>query len=565
MSLVDQYGRPIDRGALREPQTSRVTTLQNEYLTGQLDGLSPARVAARLRAADDGDLWAQHRLFSDLEERDAHLSAEMGKRRRAPLTLDWTIEPPRNPSAAEKANAEWLTEVLTDAADPFEELLVALMDGVGHGFAPVELAWLKSGKELLPAFHPRPQEWFRLDTTRRELRLRDASADGAPLQPFGWVMHTYGKAKTGYLGRMGLHRVLVWPFLYKAYAIGDFAEFLETFGLPMITGKYFSGATDDEKASLLRAVTALGHDARAIMPAEMQLEIQSVSHSAVTSPHLAMVDWAERSQSKAILGQTMSAEAKSTGIGSGNADLHDEVRHDILKADARQIEGTITRDLLYPLIALNRGGIDSLARCPRLVFDTGEPEDLAAYADSLPKLVAVGMKKIPVAWVHEKLRIPEAAEGEETLGAPAADAAGQPPRGPGKPGSKTMPDDADGEGNEGGEGGNDGADPDKSPDQDKTPAALAALAAAERAAAERDALDDLADLMGEEWQPTMDGLLSPFDRLAQEAGSLEEFRDRLPEVIAGMDSAAIVELLARGIFSAYVAGRAVPGKRAPAP
>jgi hypothetical protein len=100
----------------------------------------------------------------------------------------------------------------------------------------------------------------------RDPPARHASADGAPLQPFGWLVHTYGKAKTGYLGRMGLHRVLVWPFLYKAYAIGDFAEFLETFGLPIIVGKYFAGATDDEKASLLRAVTALGHDARAIMP-----------------------------------------------------------------------------------------------------------------------------------------------------------------------------------------------------------------------------------------------------------------------------------------------------------
>ena len=246
--LVDQYGRPIDTGALREPQTARIRTLQNEYLTSQLNGLSPARLAATLRAADQGDLWAQHRLFSDMEERDAHLSAEMGKRQRAILCLDWSIKPPRNATAAEKGHAEWLTEVLTDAADPFEELLVALMDGIGHGFASVELEWRREGGELLPAFHPRPQEWFRLDRTRRELRLRDASPDGAALQPFGWVMHTYGRAKTGYLGRLGLHRVLVWPFLYKTYAIGDFAEYLETFGLPILIGKYFSGATEEEKA-----------------------------------------------------------------------------------------------------------------------------------------------------------------------------------------------------------------------------------------------------------------------------------------------------------------------------
>jgi phage gp29-like protein len=541
MALVDQYGSPIDTGALREPQTSRVVTLANEYLVGQLDGLSPARVASTLRAADDGDLWAQHRLFSDLEERDAHLYAEMGKRRRAPLTLDWTIEPPRSPSAVEKKHAQWLTDVLTDAADPFEELLVALMDGVGHGFAPVELEWIKTGSELLPAFHPRPQEWFRLDPQRRELRLRDASAEGAVLQPFGWVLHTYGKAKTGYLGRMGLHRVLVWPFLYKSYAVGDFAEFLETFGLPLITGKYFAGATDDEKASLLRAVTALGHDARAIMPAEMELEIQAVAASGAGSPHLAMVDWAERSESKAILGQTMSAEAQATGIGSGNAALHGEVRHDILKADARQIEGTVTRDLLYPLLALNRGGIDSLARCPRLVFDTGEAEDLASYADSLPKLVAAGMKRIPLSWVHEKLRIPEAAEGEEALGA-------APPPVEAPPAGGKAPDPGPGA---------DLPPPDETPEPD--PAALVALS---RAAAERDALDDLADLMGDEWEQSLSGLLTPIDRLAGEVTTLEEFRDRLPEALSQMDPSVVADLLARGLFAAYVAGRAVPGKAA---
>ncbi len=539
--LLDQHGRPIDTGALRAPQTASIATLQNEYLTGQLAGLSPAKVASTLRAADDGDLWAQHRLFSDMEERDAHLYAEMGKRTRAPLCLDWTIEPPRRPTAAEKASAEWLTEILTDAADPFEDLLVACMDAVGHGFAAVELEWDRSGGDLLPAFHPRPQEWFRLDRNRRELRLRDASADGAPLQPFGWITHTYGQAKTGYLGRMGLHRVLVWPFLYKAFSIGDFAEFLETFGLPLITGKYGAGATDNEKASLLRAVTALGHDARAIMPAEMELEIQSVTASGASSPHLAMVDWAERSQSKAILGQTMSAEAKSTGIGSGNADLHDQVRQDILKADARQLAATITRDLLYPLLALNRGGIDSLARCPRLIFDTSEPEDLAAYADSLPKLVAAGMTRIPVSWVHEKLRIPEAADDEPTLG--TKQAAAEPPA---DHATDPAPDQA--------------ADPEADQETDPPPAALAALAASARQAAERDALDELADLMGDEWQPTVDALLSPVDRLAAEATTLEEFRDRLPEVIGAMDPAAVADLIARGLFAAYVAGRAVPGR-----
>lgn len=415
--ILDQHGNPIDRAVLDGPQTKReasLANLQSNYLTPMLNGLTPARLANILREADNGNLIEQHRLFADMEERNPHLAAEMGKRINAPLTIDWDIVPPRNANAAEKKAAAWAKEVLEDAVDPIEDLIVAMGGATGHGFAPVEMEWNLEGKELLPSFFPRPQEWFRLDQTRSFLRLIDASVDGVTPASFGWIIHTPGKAKTGYMGRLGLHRVLSWPFIYGAYGLSDFAEFLETFGLPFIIGKYFSGASPEEKASLMRAVTALGHDARAIMPTEMQLEISKITGSGDSTPHMAMVDWAERSISKVILGQTTSSEAKPTGLGSGVADLHSEVRDDILRADARQIAATLTRDLVYPLIALNRGGIDGLRRCPRLKFDLAEADDLVAYAGSLPKLVGVGFH-IPREWAQERLRIPEPADGEEIL------------------------------------------------------------------------------------------------------------------------------------------------------
>jgi phage gp29-like protein len=417
--ILDQYGQPIDSGMLAEPQTARINTLQNTYLTPMLGGLTPARLARTLQEADNGNLVEQHRLFSDMEERDAHLRAEMDKRKNAVASLPWDIVPPRNPSSAELATTEWVREVLQDAADPIEDMLLALMEGPGHGFAAVELEWRQQGRELLPSFHPRPQEWFRLNSTRSALTLIDASVDGTPLNPFGWVMHTHGKAKSGYQGRMGLYRTLVWPFLYKAYALGDFAEFLETYGLPIIVGKYFAGASADEKASLMRAVTALGHDARAIMPAGMTLEINEASAKGGDSAHLAMVNWADKSVSKGILGQTLSADTGSKGGGSfALGKVHNEVRHDIMRGDARQIAATLTRDLIYPLIALNRPGLDGLARCPRFVLDVAEADDMAAYADALPKLVGVGFQ-IPRTWAQEKLHIPLAQKGEEMLSLPA--------------------------------------------------------------------------------------------------------------------------------------------------
>ncbi|MFZ2269056.1 MAG: DUF935 domain-containing protein [Azonexus sp.] len=421
-TILDQHGKPFAISQVAEPQTARITSLQNTYIEGQLNGLTPSRAARILAAADQGDIVSQHRLFEDMFDRDAHIQCEFGKRAGAVNTLDWSIAPPANASAAEKKAAAWVDDMLRTVVDDFEDVILAMMEAIGHGFSPIELEWqIQEGKRI-PKFHPRPQDWFRLDPTRRELRLNDASAEGARLTSMGWIMHTPRKAKTGYISRLPLFRVLVWPFIYKSYSIGDLAEFLETYGLPIILGKYYQGAQPEEKASLMRAVTALGHDARAIMPKEMDIEINKITGSGDGAPHLAMVDWAERSQSKAILGQVLSAEAKATGMGSGVADLQGEVRTDIRNADARQIAATLTRDLIYPLVAFNLPGINGLSRCPRFVFDTGEAEDLKLYADALPKL-AQGGARIPVSWVHEKLRIPEAKDGEAVFQvAPAAPA-----------------------------------------------------------------------------------------------------------------------------------------------
>lgn len=547
-TILDQYGKAIDRGSLREPQTASIRALENQYLTPMLDGLSPARLSSALRAADNGDLISQHRLFADMEERDAHLYAEMGKRKMGLLNLEWDIVPPRNATAAEKASAEWAKEVIGDGVDDFEDLILACMDGIGHGFSGIELEWRKEGKELLPEFFPRPQEWFQLSQDRKALRLRDGSADGAELTPFGWIFHEHGKAKTGYIARLGLYRVLSWPFLYKAYGIGDFAEFLETFGLPFVVGKYAAGATDAEKASLMRAVTALGHDARAIMPADMVLEITKIAGGSGSGggSHLDMVAWADKSQSKCILGGTLTSQADGKSSTNALGNVHQEVRHDIIEADARQVAGTLTRHLVYPLIALNRGGVDSLRRCPRMEFDTGVPEDLVAYADALQKMSP--LFNIPASWVRERLHIPEAEEGEEVLGGKSA-VADKLPAGNGV----------------GANGGQDIPVPEA-----KGAAALAALAAgavgprAARSLRGAQEAIDTALIANVDWpmltapvfKPLLDALSAGMDPEA----ILSSMADWYP----AMNDDQLVELLARAIFVADAWGRLSADEQQPA-
>jgi phage gp29-like protein len=412
MPILDHLGRPIETAKISEPQTAGIAALQHQWHDINIAaGLSPARLAQLFASAAAGNLADQAELFEDMLERDAHLYAEMDKRKSAPGTLDWAIVPPRNASAEEKKLAAYADELIRDLPD-FEDLVKALMDGVGHGFSALEITWHKEGGELLPSFEHKPQEYFQLSIDRKVLHLRDGSAEGADLWPAGWILHTHGLAKTGYLGKMPLYRVLAWPFLYKVYGLGDFAEFLETYGLPIIKGKYPSGATTDQQRSLLRAVQSLGHDARAIMPADMEIEIINSAMGANTG-HLDMVAWADKAQSKCILGGTLTSQADGKTSTNALGNVHQDVRTDIRNSDCRQIAGTLTRDLVYVLLLLNKGGITSLRRCPRLVFDTGEAEDLALYADSLPKLVGINMR-IPARYAHDKLKIPEP-EGDEAI------------------------------------------------------------------------------------------------------------------------------------------------------
>ncbi len=356
--------------------------------------------------------------------------------------------------------------------------------------------------------------------------------------PFGWIVHVH-KAKSGYLSRAGLHRVLAWPYLFKNYGVRDLAEFLEIYGLPMRVGKYPTGASEQEKAALLAAVVNLGHNAAGIMPQGMALDFQKAADG-TEGPFLAMVRWAEASISKAILGQTLTADAGDKGSHALGT-VHNEVRLDIRKADAKQIAATLTRDLNYPLLAINFGTDIAPHRCPRFEFDVFEPEDVAAYATHYPKLAAAGVK-IPVSYITKKLRIPEPVDGEETLKGPTPPA--MPGTPPGMPPANRPGADAD-------------ARADASADDDR---AAARFALASRAAPERDALDDLVDDALSDWQPAIEQMLEPImaevRAAAADGATPEQLKARLAELLPRVPADRLAETLARAAFVARLAGEA---------
>lgn len=516
VTILDQYGQPIKKLELKQPQTAKVGSLHHEFAGHPSRGLTPAKLARIMENAEQSDIREQHDLFLDMEEKDAHIYSEMSKRKRALLTVDWDIVAPRNASAKEKKMAEGVKELISDI-DNIEDVILDALDAIGHGFACQEIEWQRLGSNWLPKeITHRPQSWFKTDNaTRTRILLRDMSVEGQELQPFGWIKHIH-RAKSGYISRAGLHRVLAWPYLFKNYSVRDLAEFLEIYGLPLRLGKYPAGSGEDEKSTLLRAVLQIGHDAAGIIPEGMDIEFKDAAQGQ-HDPFQAMMDWCEKSQSKAILGGTLTSQADGKSSTNALGNVHNEVRHDLKVSDAIQLSGSLTRDLVYPMIALNFGGIDDVRRMPRWQFDLREPEDLKTYSDALPGLVDIGVQ-IPVSWAQEKLRIPQPKEGEAVLKS-----------------VKNQP--------------------------VETPATAATRVVAATALNGLDEFDLLVDELAGDWELVTNPMIAPIESLASEVNSFDEFKARLPELIAQMDTSLVIEALSKGQFAAAIWGR-INGPRA---
>src|SRR3989339_462655 len=400
--------------ALSEQQTAseaRVGFIKREFSEHPSKGLTPARLYQILESAEQGDLKAQHELFDDMEKKAPQIAADLGKRRLLAAELEWQIVPPDNASALEKKAADFCAEVFSGLE--VEDLIIDLGSGIGHGWANLELPWaMDNGKRVIEQPLFRPHSWFRLHPERQnELRLRDLSAEGAELWPLGWAQHRH-RAKAGYIARSGLHRVLAWPYLFQNYALGDLAELLEIYGIPARIGTYPRNATDKEKATLLKADTNLGHRAAGIIPEGMLIEFKEAADGK-GELFESMLRWCERAKATAILGNTLTS---GTGEGTNTnalGNVHERGQQSLIRSDVRQYAGTINRDIIWPMAAINFG-IDDRRRAPRFFLDTGEAEDYKLLAESLPVFVDLGAR-IPTWWLHEKTRIPEAGKGEDVL------------------------------------------------------------------------------------------------------------------------------------------------------
>lgn len=520
-ALRDEIARPAQTG------------LRSVWQWRPLASMTPAMVADVLRRAAMGDAHDFLLAADDIAEKDLHYRAVLQTRTLAVAGLPIDIQPWDDSPAAKRA-AELVQDAVRES--DLSVLITHLMDAVAKGYAVAEIVWETSADVWYPKqILPREAHWFRFDSdTGRLLRLVDGSMDGAEIPAYRMIVHAPPVA-SGIPLLGGVARSALWAWVFKSYAMRDWARFCELFGQPIRVGKYHQGASPEDVAVLKQAAFSLGSDAAAVIPQEMVLElIESGSKSASADLYHQLIDYLDRQVSKAVLGQTMTTDSGTSG-SLAQAKVHQEVRRELLEADARAMAATLTRDLIAPIVRLNLG---ESAPLPVLKLLVEDPEDLTALADHVVKLTGAGMP-IPQWWVREKFGIPEAAADEPVLN--PAQSGPTRPEPTGEPAANPMANRAETPG---------------------SPLAVRALHAT-KPAAQTDQADPfdldvaglMADRMEAEAEPAWRAIMAEVQRIVDAAQSLPELRDGLLAAFGHLPQEELAQAMAMGFAAAELAGR----------
>ncbi|MCB2256631.1 DUF935 domain-containing protein [Pseudomonas chlororaphis] len=506
--IVDQYGRPIQYDKLTEElAAARITGVRQPWHPSVASGLTPGRLNSILRAAAEGSAHDYLTLAEEMEERDLHYASVLGTRKLALAGLNIRVEAASD-DAEDVRRADALRELV--GAAEFGELQADLTDAMGKGYAVSEIMWDRSGKTWNPSrFESRDQRFFQFDReTGRELRLLDEAdmINGVALAPYKFIVHL-PRIRSGLPIRGGLARLAAVAYMCKAWTWKDWMGFADIFGMPMRVGRYGTGASKEDIQTLMSAVANLGSDAAAVIPDSMRIDFTQAANVAGAGDFFkGLAEWWDKQVSKAVVGQTMSAD---DGSSQAQAKVHNEVRLDLLLADAKALSNTLNRYFVRPWCELN---FAPGRKYPKLIIDVPKPENTTLLITALKELVPLGLE-VEQSVVRDKLGIPEPAQGAKLLGKPAE------------------------------------------PAQTPTAQALNSEQKPTKPVVVPDIVDNQVRTLEQSVGDHMDDLVEQIKDLLDQVESLGEFRDRLIETYPAMTTGQLADAIADGLAAASLAGR----------
>jgi phage gp29-like protein len=533
-----------------KPITQEVATVEKDIdlFYGYTTRLENPDTVLRLESAGQGV-----KLYEELE-RDSQVFSMLQTRSLALQACEWQVEPASDKRADQKV-ADFIEAVFKDAN--FDALTDCLMHAVLCGYKPVEIMWdVSEGDVWVAEFRGRRPSRFVFDKAGALRLLTPTSTfDGEPVPDRKFVVWSFGGHDWNPYGR-GLGYHAYWPVWFKKNGVKFWVVFAEKFGSPTAVGKYPAGTSEPDKATLLTALNAIQQQTGIRIPDSMVIELLEAKRAG-DNTYEPLCEYMDRAIAKIFLGQTLTTEPGDSGSYSLGK-VHNDVRLDLLKADADRMCECINRSLVRWLVDYNFPPPAAGRRTyPRVWRRTDPEEDLKPLAER-DKILAEVIP-IPKRYFYDTYGIPEP-EGEEDMVSPSAEASklyeyhlrygvatrneiraylGLPP----VPGGEEIPRNLEALGGGG------------IPADDRQDLALAEPARRAAAAVigqiELDRLGDGAiDAAGDVLQKMLQPLLAAIEQ----AESLEDIGELLYAAYPRLDADRFQELLARAMFASALTG-----------
>lgn len=458
-------------------------------------------------------------LYRDLK-RDGKVFSGLQKRQLALIGKPFQVEPIGKASAKGSADALTVTEILKGFS--FDQLCVDLLEALLAGHTVAEIVWTLRDGLVVPARAPkRAQRRFVFvqedanNPPQLQLLTRENMLTGVPVPDRKFIVHRVNPEDDNPYGT-GLGLQLWWPVYFKRKGVVAWNKLNDRFGSPTPHGKYPRNASPKEKNTLVDALRAMSNDGYLATPEGMEIALLESKLSGNVTTQEQLVRYMDEWIAEVLTGQEPAG--KGGGALAASAIERQNVRQDLTQADSDLLSETLNATLIQWICEFN--GFE-----PCQVYrQVKEEEDLKATAETDKLIHEMGYEldadtlraKYGEGWTKRAVVLPPALPGAPGGAAPAAAPAG------------------------------------------RSPASFAE--APNPRAASGDAMDALVAQELADWQPMVDPLTQPLERFLEAAAaqglSAGEVMERLPAMLAEMDTSALTDSLTRAAFAAAAGGEA---------
>jgi phage gp29-like protein len=418
---------------------------QERWLTPGVRFYTPQMVELILRGAVAGDIMQQMAMFDLMEETWPRLSANLKKLREKACSIEWYVQPwaakGKKPSAEAERRAALFEDAIwnmrpspVDDENEFEGTVFDILDAWGKGVSVLEILWTDRQHDSGTLIVPRATRWVPpdcygydgrgVDPGRLKLRAQ-AMSPGWDTGEGDWVefaedkfLVATAKQKSGSPVSGAMLRLLGFFWAAQNFSWEWFLNFTQIFGMPIRMANYSSTASGSTIAQIEQMLANMGSAAWAAFPEGTKIQILEAIKTSAEGPHERLNSACDTICDILILGQTLTSDVGSSG-SRALGDVHQQVLSVREQAVARFAARVLNSQLAPAFCRLNFGDDSD---CPYLVPDIEAEEDTKKVAETLEVARRIGVE-IPVAFVHEKLAIPMAKDGEPILPPLAAPAA----------------------------------------------------------------------------------------------------------------------------------------------